>query len=40
VCRDHVQSYVDAGVQTPAIALLPTPAGPPTLDLLRALGRA
>lgn len=39
-CREHVQAYVDAGVQTPAIALLPTPAGPPTLDLLRALGRA
>jgi probable F420-dependent oxidoreductase len=38
-CREQVQAYVDAGVQTPAIALLPTPAGPPTLDLLRALGR-
>ncbi|MFN2560422.1 MAG: LLM class F420-dependent oxidoreductase [Jatrophihabitans sp.] len=39
-CREHVQAYVDAGVQTPAIALLPTPAGPPTLDLLCALGRS
>jgi probable F420-dependent oxidoreductase len=39
-CREHVEAYVDAGVQTPAIALLPTPAGPPTLELLRALGRA
>jgi probable F420-dependent oxidoreductase len=38
-CRDQVAAYVDAGVQTPAIALLPTAAGPPTIDLLRALGR-
>jgi probable F420-dependent oxidoreductase len=37
-CREHVQAYVQAGVHTPVIALLPTPAGPPTLDLLRALG--
>ncbi|MDT4915051.1 MAG: hypothetical protein QOC66_4179 [Pseudonocardiales bacterium] len=37
-CREHVQAYVRAGVHTPVIALLPTPAGPPTLDLLRALG--
>jgi probable F420-dependent oxidoreductase len=39
-CREQVQAYADAGVKTPVIALLPTPAGPPTLDLLRALGRA
>jgi probable F420-dependent oxidoreductase len=37
-CREQVQAYVRAGVQTPVLALLPTPAGPPTLDLLRALG--
>jgi len=37
-CRDQVQAYVDAGVKTPVLALLPTPAGPPTLDLLRQLG--
>jgi probable F420-dependent oxidoreductase len=37
-CREHVQAYADAGVATPAIALLPTPDGPPTLDLLRTLG--
>ncbi len=39
-CREHVEAYVEAGVQTPSIALLPTPDGPPTLDLLRALGRS
>ncbi|MDT4925730.1 MAG: hypothetical protein QOG01_3443 [Pseudonocardiales bacterium] len=37
-CREQVQAYVAAGVQTPVLALLPTPAGPPTLDLLRDLG--
>jgi alkanesulfonate monooxygenase SsuD/methylene tetrahydromethanopterin reductase-like flavin-dependent oxidoreductase (luciferase family) len=37
-CRDQVQAYADAGVTTPVIALLPTPDGPPSLDLLRALG--
>jgi probable F420-dependent oxidoreductase len=36
-CRDHVQAYADAGVTTPVLALLPTPDGPPSLDLLRAL---
>jgi probable F420-dependent oxidoreductase len=39
-CREQVQAYADAGVDTPVLALLPTPAGAPTLDLLRALGRA
>ena len=37
-CREQVQAYVEAGVQTPALALVPTPAGPADLDLLRALG--
>jgi probable F420-dependent oxidoreductase len=37
-CREHVEAYVAHGIQTPALALLPTPAGPPTLDLLRELG--
>jgi probable F420-dependent oxidoreductase len=36
-CRDQVQAYADAGVTTPVLALLPTPDGPPSLDLLRAL---
>jgi probable F420-dependent oxidoreductase len=38
-CREHVEAYVEAGVQTPVLAVLPTPAGPTDLDLLRALGR-
>jgi probable F420-dependent oxidoreductase len=37
-CRDQVQAYAGAGVGTPVLALLPTPDGPPTLELLRALG--
>jgi probable F420-dependent oxidoreductase len=37
-CAERVAQYVDAGVGTPTIALLPTPDGPPTLDLLRRLG--
>ncbi len=37
-CREQVQAYVDAGVQTPVLALLPTPDGAPDLELLRALG--
>jgi probable F420-dependent oxidoreductase len=37
-CREQVAAYARAGVRTPVIALLPTPEGPPTLDLLRALG--
>jgi probable F420-dependent oxidoreductase len=37
-CREQVQAYADAGVTTPVIALLPTPDGPPSLDLLGALG--
>jgi probable F420-dependent oxidoreductase len=37
-CRDQVQAYVEAGVRTPVLALLPTPDGAPTLDLLRNLG--
>jgi probable F420-dependent oxidoreductase len=37
-CREQVQAYADAGVTTPVLALLPTPDGPPSLDVLRALG--
>lgn len=37
-CREQVQAYADAGVKTPVLALLPTPDGPPSPDLLRALG--
>lgn len=40
-CRDQVQAYVDAGVRTPTIALLPTPEGPDPdalVDLVRRLG--
>lgn len=37
-CREKVQAYADAGVKTPVIALVPTPDGPPDLDLLRRLG--
>jgi probable F420-dependent oxidoreductase len=37
-CREQLQAYADAGVTTPMLALLPTPDGPPGLDLLRALG--
>ena len=33
-CAERVADYVAAGVQTPTIALLPTPDGVPTLDLL------
>ena len=36
-CREQVQAYVAAGVRTPVLMLLPTPAGPADLDLLRAL---
>lgn len=39
-CREQVQAYADAGVDTPVIALLPTDTGPVTLDLLGALGRS
>jgi probable F420-dependent oxidoreductase len=39
-CRDRVQEYVAAGVHTPVLAVLPTPAGPPGLSLLRGLGRS
>jgi probable F420-dependent oxidoreductase len=38
-CREQVQAYAQSGVHTPVLALLPTPAGPTTPDLLRALGR-
>jgi probable F420-dependent oxidoreductase len=38
-CRAKVQAYADAGVTVPVMALLPTPDGNPTLDLLRELGR-
>jgi probable F420-dependent oxidoreductase len=37
-CREQVQAYVEAGVRTPVLALMPTPDGPATLDLLRNLG--
>lgn len=37
-CREQLQAYADAGVKTPVLALLPIPDGPPSLDLLRALG--
>ncbi len=37
-CREQVQAYAEAGVKTPVIALVPTPDGPPTVDLLRRLG--
>ncbi len=37
-CRDQVQAYVDAGVKTPVMMLLPTAQGAADLDLLRALG--
>ena len=37
-CREQVQAYADAGVDTPVLALLPTPAGAASHDLLRALG--
>jgi probable F420-dependent oxidoreductase len=36
-CREHVARYVDAGVTTPVLALVPTPHQPPLPDLLRAL---
>jgi hypothetical protein len=32
-----VAEYVAAGVHAPTMALLPTPDGPPTLELLRRL---
>jgi probable F420-dependent oxidoreductase len=38
-CRVKVQAYADAGVTVPVMALLPTPDGNPTPDLLRQLGR-
>jgi probable F420-dependent oxidoreductase len=37
-CREQVAAYVEAGVDTPAMAVLPTAAGAPDLALLRALG--
>ena len=37
-CREQVQAYVDAGVKTPVMMLLPTSSGAADLDLLRALG--
>jgi hypothetical protein len=37
-CAERVAEYQAAGVRTPTIAILPTPDGPPTLDLLRRLG--
>jgi probable F420-dependent oxidoreductase len=44
-CQQHVRRYVDGGVTTPAIALLPTPeleagGAPALVETLRALGGA
>jgi probable F420-dependent oxidoreductase len=36
-CREHVQRYVDAGITTPVLALLPPADGPALPDLVRAL---
>lgn len=36
-CRDQVRAYAEAGVKTPVLALVPTPDGPPTVDLLARL---
>lgn len=38
-CRAKVQAYADAGVTVPVMALIGTPEGDPSLDLLRQLGR-
>ncbi|MPZ27020.1 MAG: LLM class F420-dependent oxidoreductase [Micromonosporaceae bacterium] len=39
-CRAHVQRYVDAGVTTPVLALVPAPGGPPLAEQVRALAPA
>jgi probable F420-dependent oxidoreductase len=39
-CRARIREYVDAGVTTPALALVPAPGSPPVADLLRALAPA
>src|SRR4051812_1155162 len=39
-CREHVERYAAAGVDTPVLAVLPTAAGPTDLQLLRRLGRS
>src|SRR3954447_4287050 len=39
-CCEHVEQYAAAGVGTPVLAVLPTPAGPTDLALLRRLGRS
>jgi probable F420-dependent oxidoreductase len=36
-CREHVQRYVDAGVTTPVLALVPTRHQPPLPELIRDL---
>ena len=36
-CREHLERYVDNGVDTPAIALLPFPGALPEREALRAL---
>ena len=36
-CREHLQRYVEAGVTTPVLALVPHRHSPPLPDLLRAL---
>ncbi|HVU91988.1 MAG TPA: LLM class F420-dependent oxidoreductase [Jatrophihabitans sp.] len=37
-CREQVAAYVEAGVQTPTMLIVPTADGPADLDLLRRLG--
>jgi probable F420-dependent oxidoreductase len=37
-CRAHLQRYVDAGVTTPVLALVPAPGGPPPAEQIRELG--
>jgi probable F420-dependent oxidoreductase len=37
-CAEKVAEYQAAGVRTPTIAILPTPDGAPTLELIRRLG--
>jgi alkanesulfonate monooxygenase SsuD/methylene tetrahydromethanopterin reductase-like flavin-dependent oxidoreductase (luciferase family) len=37
-CAEKVAEYQAAGVRTPTVAILPTPDGAPTLELIRRLG--
>lgn len=36
-CRAHIQRYLDAGVDTVTLALVPSPGGPPLPELIRAV---